>query len=102
MRVERGEGSNGATYAKIDRALGWAVGSCIAVAEGSEPVLVDSPEGGRSGSGRPTGAGLSPEAVREAAFEAARRTMPNVAIGDLDAFSEQLVEALRRSGDVLD
>lgn len=70
--------------------------SCVAVAEGAEPVLVGSP-GGESAS---TGARLSVDVVREAVFEAARKTMPNVAIGELDAFSEKFMEALRRSGDV--
>lgn len=85
------------TYAKVARALGWATGGWAVVAEGAEPVLVGSAAGGESAS---TGAGLSVDAVREAVFKAARKTMPNVAIGELDAFSEQLVEVLRRSGDV--
>lgn len=84
------------TYAKIDQAVGWATGSCVAVAEGAEPVLVGSADGESAC----TKTGLSVDAVREAAFEAARKTMPNVPIGELDAFSEQLVEVLRRSGDV--
>ncbi|MDJ0460300.1 hypothetical protein [Streptomyces sp. H27-C3] len=96
-RVEEGMDVREVTYAKVDRALGWATGSCVAVAEGAEPVLVGSAAGDESAS---AGAGLSADAVREAAFKAARQTLPNVAIGDLDAFSEQLVEALRRSGDV--
>ncbi|MFD9425555.1 MULTISPECIES: hypothetical protein [unclassified Streptomyces] len=67
------------------------------MAEGAEPVLVGSAADGESASAR---VGLSVAAVREAVFKAARKTMPTVAIGELDAFSEQLVEALRRSGDV--
>lgn len=85
------------TYSKVDRAVGWATGSCVSVVEGAEPVLIGS-AGGESASTR---AGLSVDAVRGAAFEAARKTMPNAAIGDLDAFIEHLVEALRSSGDVL-
>ncbi|MEV7867517.1 helix-turn-helix transcriptional regulator [Streptomyces sp. NPDC088124] len=83
-RVEQGMDVRESTYVKIDQALGWAPGSCVAVADGGEPVL---------GHAR-----LSSETVREATFAAARRTMPNVAIGDLDAFSEELVEVLRKGG----
>ncbi|GHB29097.1 hypothetical protein GCM10010306_022030 [Streptomyces umbrinus] len=66
------------------------------MAEGAEPVLVGS-VGSEAAS---TGAGVSTDTVREAAFSAVRTAMPNVAIEELDAFIEQLVEALRRSGDV--
>ncbi|MFF8716218.1 helix-turn-helix domain-containing protein [Streptomyces sp. NPDC015184] len=97
-RVEEGLDVRESTYAKIDRALGWATGSCVAIADGGDPVLVDVLPGGQSVSSGPTGASLSPEVVREAAFEAARRTMPTAAIGDLDAFSEELVEVLRKGG----
>ncbi|GGT56429.1 hypothetical protein GCM10010207_65430 [Streptomyces atratus] len=53
--------------------------------------LVDVPHGDQPAPGESSGAGLSPEVVRKATFEEARRTMPNVAIGDLDAFGEELV-----------
>ncbi|MFD9602031.1 hypothetical protein [Streptomyces sp. NPDC059970] len=99
-RVEEGLDARELTYAKIDRALGWTPGSCVVVADGGEPVLVGAPHGDRPAPGESSGAGLSSEVVRKATFEAARRTMPNVAIGDLDAFSEELVEVLRRGGHV--
>ncbi|MGW6600536.1 helix-turn-helix domain-containing protein [Streptomyces sp. NPDC055036] len=99
-RVEEGLDVRESTYAKIDRTLGWAPGSCVAVAGGGDPVLADAPHDRRSAPSESTGAGLSPEIVRKATFEAARRTMPNAAIGELDAFSEELVEILRREGDM--
>ncbi|MFB7013352.1 MULTISPECIES: hypothetical protein [unclassified Streptomyces] len=99
-RVEEGLDVRELTYAKIDRALGWAPGSCVVVADGGEPVLVEAPHGDRSAPGESSGASLSLEVARKATFEAARRTMPNAAIGDLDAFSEELVEILRREGAV--
>ncbi|MFE4333997.1 hypothetical protein ACFRQM_32650 [Streptomyces sp. NPDC056831] len=99
-RVEEGLDARELTYAKIDRALGWAPGSCVVVADGGEPVLVDVPHGDQPAPGGSSGADLSSEVVRKATFEAARRTMPNVAIGDLDAFSEELVEVLRGGGHV--
>ena len=95
--VEEGMDVREGTYAKVAQALGWAAGSPAAVAEGAEPVLVGSAAGGESAS---AGVGLSVDAVREAVFNAARKTMQNVAIGERGAFSEQLVEALQRSGDV--
>lgn len=98
QRVEEAEGVREATYAKVDRALRWATGSSIAVAEGGEPVLVDA-------AGEVAGVPakkdpLDPEKVRRAAFDAARTTLPTASIGDLDAFTDELVEVLRRTGDV--
>lgn len=88
------------SYAKIDRALGWATGSCIAIAEGGEPVLVDRP---RNGTAAPASVvPVSAEAVRRAAFEAARTKLPTASIGDVDDFSDELVEVLRKAGLVAD
>jgi hypothetical protein len=39
------------------------------------------------------------DAAREVAFNVARKTMPNVAIGGLEVFIEQFMEVLQRSGD---
>jgi hypothetical protein len=99
QRVEEGRPAREASYAKVDRALGWSVGSCVAVAEGGAPVLVD--QGGGVQSSVPMAA-LSEDAVRRAAFEAARAKLPSAPIGDIDAFAEELVEVLRRSGMVSD
>jgi hypothetical protein len=98
QRVEEGRPVRESTYAAIERALGWATGSCIEVAEGGEPTLVDTAARGGSvaASGRLTAA-----AVRRAAFEAARKKLPMAAVGDIDAFSEEIVEVLRRAGEVL-
>lgn len=100
QKVEEGQDVRESTYAKIDKALGWVTGSCIAIAEGREPVLADA--NGRSPSGTPAAKPLSPDAVRQAAFEAARAKLPNAPIGDIDAFSDELVEILRRAGSVVD
>jgi len=40
-RVEKAEPVRDMNYAKIDAALKWAAGSCIAVLEGREPVPVE-------------------------------------------------------------
>lgn len=100
-RVEEAEEVREASYAKIDKALGWAIGSCVAITEGSEPVLVD--ESGSTAPIAPTSARqLSAEEVRRAAFEAARAKLTATPIGDIDAFSDELVEILRRVGAVQD
>ncbi|MFM9629439.1 hypothetical protein ACKI10_17650 [Streptomyces galilaeus] len=101
QRVEEGLEVRETTYAKIDKALGWASGSCIAISEGGNPVFVDSSKAG--GASAPAAQQkLTVEAVRRAAFEAARAKMPAAPIGDIDAFSEELVEVLRRTGDIGD
>ncbi len=40
MRVERGRPVREMNYAKIDKTLEWAPGSCLSVAAGQEPVLL--------------------------------------------------------------
>lgn len=101
QRVEEGVPDiREASYAKIDKALGWAIGGCVAIAEGGEPVLADRPHNGTPAS--VPSAPISAEAVRQAAFEAARAKLPAAPIGDVDAFSDELVEVLRRAGFVTD
>jgi DNA-binding XRE family transcriptional regulator len=99
QRVEEGQEVRENTYAKIDRVLGWAIGSCIAITEGGEPTLVDADAD--SSAAVPLER-LSAEAVRQAAWEAARAKLPGAPIGDIDAFSDELVEVLRRAGQVAD
>ena len=102
QRVEEGKPAREKSYAGIEHALGWAVGSCIAIAEGGEPVLVDAADGTTSSlTPTPTGR-LSAEAVRKAAYEAVRSQMPNAPIGEADAFVAELVDVLRRAGEVDD
>jgi DNA-binding XRE family transcriptional regulator len=96
-RVEAGLPVLDVKYAQIGRALGWTGGSCIAIAEGGEPVLADRAADGPAAT--PV-APLNAEVVRKAAFEAARAKMPTAPIGDIDAFSEELVDILRRAGEV--
>ena len=101
QRVEEGLEVRETTYVKIDKALGWASGSCLAISEGGNPVFVDSSKAGSA----PAPAAqqkLTAEVVRQAAFEAARAKMPSAPIGDIDAFSDELVEVLRRTGDIED
>ncbi|MFJ2000319.1 hypothetical protein [Streptomyces chartreusis] len=97
FRIEEGQEVREATYAKVDRALGWITGSCLSVAEGLEPLLADSQNGT---SALPTRASrpMTADALKRAAFEAARAKLPNAPIGDIDAFGDELVEVLRKTG----
>lgn len=97
QRVEEADEVRESTYAKVDKALGWAIGSCLAIAEGGAPVLADD-RGADAGAERLSP--IDPDVVRRAAFEAARSKLPLAPIGDIDAFSDELVEVLRRLGEV--
>lgn len=99
-KVEEGKPVIAMSYAKIDRAFGWATGSCIAVADGGEPVLVD--DSGEPGPRPAAPAPLDVESIRRAAFEAARTKLPLAPIGEIDAFTDELVEVLRRIGEIPD
>lgn len=99
QRVEEGLTVREGTYAKIDKALGWSIGSCIAIAEGEEPLLVAGEEAAPAAH---NGDRHSAGALRQAAFEAAKAKLPNVSVGDIGAFSDELVEILRRAGEVED
>ena len=97
QRVEEGQEVRESTYAKVDRTLGWSVGSCVAIAEGGAPILVGDPL-----QGVPSAPRLSEEEVRKAALDAAMATMPGAAIGDVQAFIDRFVKDLRGAGEVAD
>lgn len=101
-RVEDGEVVRDDKYPRIDKALGWVVGSCVAIADGGEPALADGSAGTGLVSASAAAAVPSAEQVRRAAFEAARAKLPDAPIGALDEFSDELVEILRRAGSVAD
>lgn len=99
QRVEEGQEVRESTYAKIAKALGWDADSCIAIAEGGEPILTDGTGAGTPAAATPAPPLLDPNALKRAAFEAARAKLPaSTPIGDIDAFSDELVEVLRRAG----
>lgn len=100
-RVEEGEPDvREKSYAQIEFALGWATGSCLIVAEGGEPVFVDRAD--RNPAAARSAAAMTADEVRRAAFEAARAKMPTAPIGEIDAFADELVDILRRTGQVTD
>lgn len=102
QKVEEGHEVRESTYAKVDKALGWATGSCVAITEGLNPILAGNSAGELSEHRTEFPAPLDADAVRRAAFEAARSKLPTAPIGDIDAFSDELVEILRRTGSVAD
>lgn len=97
-RVEEGLEVWDTKLGQISRALGWTVDSGITIAEGGEPILADGPTAAAVDTPSPVPA----EDVRRAVFEAARAKLPTAPIGDLDDFSDELVEVLRRAGMVKD
>lgn len=99
-RVEEGLEVREDTYVRVEEALRWGPGSCDAIAEGGEPVLVGAARDPNRAA--PPPAPLRAETLRRAAFEAARAKLPTAPIGDIDAFSDELVEVLRRVGGVED
>ena len=102
QRIEEGRPARDGSYLGVERALGWAVGSCVTIAEGGEPVLVEAVNGTTSAiTPTPTGR-LSAEVVRKAAYEAVRSTMPGAPISEADAFVDELVDVLRKAGEVDD
>lgn len=102
QRIEEGQPAREKSYLGVERALGWAIGSCIAITEGGEPVLVAAADGASPAlTPTPTGR-LSEEVVRKAAYEAVRSTMPSAPISEADAFVNELVDVLRRVGEVDD
>ncbi|MDN3244092.1 helix-turn-helix transcriptional regulator [Streptomyces sp. ZSW22] len=102
-RVEEGQEVRESTYAKIDKALGWAIGSCIAITEGGNPVVAEPGSSDTSAVAQTPTAAMTEEEARRAVFEAARAKMPaSTPIGALDAFGDELVEILRRAGVVRD
>lgn len=102
QRVEEGKEVREATYARIDKALGWATSSCMAIAEGGEPVLIGRAADDTSATTTMTAGTLSADELRRAVETARKKLPPGTPIGAIDAFSDELVEVLRRSGFVAD
>ena len=102
QRIEDGRPARDGSYLGVERALGWAVGSCVVIAEGGEPVLVEATNGTASAfTPTPTGR-LSAEVARKVAYQAVRSTMPSTPISEADAFVDELVDALQKAGEVDD
>jgi hypothetical protein len=97
-RVEEGLEVRDTKLGQISRALGWTVDSGITIAEGGEPTLAGATVAAATEQPSP----MPADDVRRHVFEAARAKLPLAPIGDLDAFSDELVEVFRRAGMVKD
>ncbi|OKK06450.1 hypothetical protein AMK26_10560 [Streptomyces sp. CB03234] len=95
MRVENGATVRDVTYAKIEKALGWAPGACQAVLEGAE----EAQEAGEIVAGvRIAEVADSREGVRKAVHNAIVATMPEVPTGTMAKFSDAVFQELQRQG----
>lgn len=95
MRVEHGQSVRDVTYAKIETALGWAAGACVAVLEGA----TEAQEAGEVVGGvRFAPASDVEDGVRKAVHNAVLATMPDVTAGKMAEFNEAVLKELRRLG----
>ncbi|NUL13266.1 hypothetical protein [Streptomyces lunaelactis] len=99
QRVEDGLPVRDVSYAKMESVLGWALGSCVAVAEGGEPVSVKYVEGGGETAmvSQIPAAWLEGE-LQEAIQSSAMATTPNLTVREIRDLSDKVVEELRKRG----
>ncbi|MBI0296772.1 helix-turn-helix transcriptional regulator [Streptomyces sp. PRKS01-29] len=95
-RLERGEPIRDINYGKIDGALGWAVGSCVAVMEGGDPIPIEANKDDGVIAHVPV-EGLQHE-LPDAVAMAALATTPDLTAREIKALSDQIVEELRKRG----
>lgn len=97
MRVEKGLSVRDVTYAKIERAFGWAPGACEAILEGAtEPQQAgDVIDGIRY-------APVADEEASRAVQDAVMATMPDMTAGQMAELSKAVVAELRKRGIVSD
>lgn len=96
--VEEGREAQDRTYRKVERALNWGAGSCLVVADGGSPVLVIDSDLMSAPAHQKM---FDEKEARSLAFEAARKTLPHASVGDIDAFMDEFVGMLRRTGQIL-
>ncbi|MFF7901227.1 hypothetical protein ACFZCV_20880 [Streptomyces sp. NPDC007920] len=95
MRVEKGQSVRDITYAKIERAFGWAPGACMAVIEGATELQ----QAGEEVEGvRIAPAVQTADGVRQAVQHAVIATLPDTPAGKMAKLSEGVLEELRKRG----
>ncbi|MFD7660996.1 hypothetical protein [Streptomyces sp. NPDC059788] len=87
-RVERGQPVREMNYKKIDKALGWAPGTCLSVADGQEPVLLT----GELAPGQYGAKIVEPQGVDAAA--AVQRSVESASIAVTDHLTAQEIRDL--------
>ncbi|MGW1127497.1 hypothetical protein [Streptomyces sp. NPDC002526] len=98
MRIEKGMTVRDVTYAKLERALGWASGACQAILDGADSAQMAGEviEGVRYA---PVPAAEDVrDGVRLAVQDAVMATMPETPAGQMSAFTEAVLTELRKRG----
>lgn len=97
MRVEKGLSVRDVTYAKIERALGWAPGACQAVLDGATQAQLAGTvvEGVRYA---PVSASTDSEGALRAVQDAVMATMPDTPAGQMAEFSRAVLAELQKRG----
>lgn len=95
QRVEEGEQVRSVSYAKLDKALSWAVGSCTVIAEGGEPVPVVDTGGGLMAS---VPLEALEEDIRQSVTNATIATAPDLTAREITALNARVMDELRKRG----
>ncbi|MDX2696027.1 hypothetical protein [Streptomyces ipomoeae] len=103
-KVEDGLPVQDKKYTQIDRALRWASGSCLLIAEGGEAVRAEYLESGGDVTmvAHLPDAGLDENDARRLISDVAVATMPGTPVGEVQAFNDQIIEALKERGVIRD
>ena len=99
QRLEEGKPILPIKSAKIEAALGWAVGSCALIAEGGDPVPVDASvdiKGAQVATVEQPAVNLGEEVQRSVQVASVATT--GLSAPEIRALSEQVVEDLRKRG----
>ncbi|MFF2405765.1 hypothetical protein [Streptomyces sp. NPDC058092] len=94
MRIEKGLSVRDVTYAKIERAFGWAPGACEAILEGA----TEAQMAGEVVEGVRYAPVADEDGARRAVQDAVMATMPEVTAGRMAELSEAVVAELRKRG----
>lgn len=98
QRVEKGQPIRDTNYRKIDGLLRWAVGSCMLVIEGSEPVPVDAVTDAPDVQKSPVPAEVIDEEARNVVQLALIATAKGTTAEEIRTQSERVVRDLREHG----
>lgn len=97
-RVEQGAAIRDVNYAKIDKALSWAVGSCVSVAEGHEPVVLQEEELAPGVVAANVPVEDMGDAVRQSVESASIAVTDNLTAQEIRDLSAKVVDILRKQG----
>ncbi|WP_326768798.1 helix-turn-helix transcriptional regulator [Streptomyces sp. NBC_01591] len=95
QRVEEAKPVRALNYAKIDRVLGWATGTCEAVGDGGDPVPAE--ESG-SASGVTIADATERDLTVQRVVESASIGVTDLSASEIRALSARIVEDLKKAG----